>query len=775
MSVFQVSPSLLPSSSLSSLPLLLLQEAQFSIYTTPNTLFADFLPTFLASLPVQSNRDRILLDDTSNQQRRTASDDEFDDEEEVFAHKNIPGSDDDEDQDQEEYDSTPAQPKKKKERKPKPLPSTEPKGRFAKPARSSSSQSGSDSENDASDAEAASGSGSGSGSEDETWGTNANAYYARPSTRRARDDEEDGSGDEDLEERREMEDREARKLQRKGREAMSGGDFGLEDLGRLGAGLEEEEEEEEQRPAAPTEPLPTDAPSLLRHLERTAPETLALAREWGDIALRIPKLGEIIQLQQEEDPNHPSLGLTVLHYQTLLTYATTLAFYLHLASLPLDKRPTNLSSHPVLQRLVQLKAGLSGLENLDMGGDEDDSDEDEDDEDDLDSEFTSYGVMGGKGKDWDEDAQQLWEQERRGGLGLEDDELKELMADYLKGNGGARELAEEEEEEEDEDSELEEWETRELEKARKSATAGVKATKKEKKDKKREKKAAAAGASSSSSSSKPKKSIFPTLEEPTPSFANPTASTSKSRSSSSKPSTSSTSTSTLDDPHSESTTLSLADSSAKASARHSLRFHTSKIDSASARRSSARQGRMGGDEDIPYRNKQAGRDAALRKNAPKGAVGQDTDLDGAEWGEEDRKTARDVKGMDREMEGEGGEDMEGEDGYYQLVKKRKREEKEEKQDAYDEVRDASRITDDVTSGSGPRSLTRAILKNKGLTPHRNKAVRNPRVKKRMRFDKAKKQVSSMQAVYKGGQGALKGNYGGEATGISTVVKSRKFV
>jgi len=45
----------------------------------------------------------------------------------------------------------------------------------------------------------------------------------------------------------------------------------------------------------------------------------------------------------------------------------------------------------------------------------------------------------------------------------------------------------------------------------------------------------------------------------------------------------------------------------------------------------------------------------------------------------------------------------------------------------------------------------------------------------MRFDKAKKQVSSMQAVYKGGQGALKGNYGGEATGISTVVKSRKFV
>jgi U3 small nucleolar RNA-associated protein 3 len=54
-------------------------------------------------------------------------------------------------------------------------------------------------------------------------------------------------------------------------------------------------------------------------------------------------------------------------------------------------------------------------------------------------------------------------------------------------------------------------------------------------------------------------------------------------------------------------------------------------------------------------------------------------------------------------------------------------------------------------------------------------VRNPRVKKRQRFEKAKKQVSSRQAVYKGGQSALKGAYGGEATGISQVVKSRKFV
>ena len=43
---------------------------------------------------------------------------------------------------------------------------------------------------------------------------------------------------------------------------------------------------------------------------------------------------------------------------------------------------------------------------------------------------------------------------------------------------------------------------------------------------------------------------------------------------------------------------------------------------------------------------------------------------------------------------------------------------------------------------GQRSITRAILKNKGLTPKRGKSVRNPRVKKRQKFEKAKKRVSS---------------------------------
>ena len=81
--------------------------------------------------------------------------------------------------------------------------------------------------------------------------------------------------------------------------------------------------------------------------------------------------------------------------------------------------------------------------------------------------------------------------------------------------------------------------------------------------------------------------------------------------------------------------------------------------------------------------------------------------------------------------------------------------------------------DDEAAG-GPRAPTRAIMANKGLTPKRAKAVRNPRVKKRMRFEKAQRKVASQRAVYKGGLAATGGRYEGEKSGISKVVKSVKL-
>ncbi len=39
-------------------------------------------------------------------------------------------------------------------------------------------------------------------------------------------------------------------------------------------------------------PVPQDKQSLIRHLEKTSPETIALAHEWDDLIQAIAKTGE---------------------------------------------------------------------------------------------------------------------------------------------------------------------------------------------------------------------------------------------------------------------------------------------------------------------------------------------------------------------------------------------------------------------------------------------------------------------------------------------------
>lgn len=59
-----------------------------------------------------------------------------------------------------------------------------------------------------------------------------------------------------------------------------------------------------------TASLPQDKLSLLRHLEKTSPETLALARDWDDIVVTVVKAGErlkkfvkLLTLPIQSDPN----------------------------------------------------------------------------------------------------------------------------------------------------------------------------------------------------------------------------------------------------------------------------------------------------------------------------------------------------------------------------------------------------------------------------------------------------------------------------------------
>lgn len=73
--------------------------------------------------------------------------------------------------------------------------------------------------------------------------------------------------------------------------------------------------------------------------------------------------------------------------------------------------------------------------------------------------------------------------------------------------------------------------------------------------------------------------------------------------------------------------------------------------------------------------------------------------------------------------------------------------------------------------SGKRGVTYEIMKNKGLTPHRSKLNRNPRVKKREQHRKAVVARKGQVRDVVGGSGA----YGGELTGIkANIARSRKL-
>jgi len=143
-----------------------------------------------------------------------------------------------------------------------------------------------------------------------------------------------------------------------------------------------------------------------------------------------------------------------------------------------------------------------------------------------------------------------------------------------------------------------------------------------------------------------------------------------------------------DDTLGDATSLLDADASDKERRTKSLRFHTSKIASTSNRRAAARQQRLGGDEDVPYRDRQKARDAALRKNSSAAAQEGGEDLDGGEWSESDKKRAREVR--DEVGEDDAGGDDDGAGEYYDLVKRRKTEKIEEKEAAH-EARQAEKL------------------------------------------------------------------------------------
>ncbi|CAG0882106.1 unnamed protein product [Darwinula stevensoni] len=95
----------------------------------------------------------------------------------------------------------------------------------------------------------------------------------------------------------------------------------------------------------------------------------------------------------------------------------------------------------------------------------------------------------------------------------------------------------------------------------------------------------------------------------------------------------------------------------------------------------------------------------------------------------------------------------------------------EMEEVEEPLRKEARTTGEVDMGDEKRAITYEIAKNKGLTPHKKKELRNPRVKHRMKFRRAKirrrGQVREPRLELQ--------RYGGEISGIRAgVVKSVKI-
>ncbi|KAL1923775.1 uncharacterized protein VTP21DRAFT_8755 [Calcarisporiella thermophila] len=195
--------------------------------------------------------------------------------------------------------------------------------------------------------------------------------------------------------------------------------------------------------------------------------------------------------------------------------------------------------------------------------------------------------------------------------------------------------------------------------------------------------------------------------------------------------------------------MDMVDAEDKAQRKKSLRHYASKIDQAASKKTLNHK--YQGDVDIPYKD----RTRAVQQPSKKRT---ETELDDEEWDEVDFKDAAAAQHNNEESD---GEDM------YEAVASSKRAKLAAKRQAAAEWDAAHLAMYDDEAGQLPdgskRQVDYAILKNKGLTPHRRKEQRNPRVKHRKQFEKASKKLTSFKRVYKAPTGA----YGGEATGIKT--------
>ncbi|RMZ77639.1 hypothetical protein DV738_g4297, partial [Chaetothyriales sp. CBS 135597] len=199
----------------------------------------------------------------------------------------------------------------------------------------------------------------------------------------------------------------------------------------------------------------------------------------------------------------------------------------------------------------------------------------------------------------------------------------------------------------------------------------------------------------------------------------------------------------------------------KSRKKSSLRFYSSQIaQKANARKRASHL--AGGDDDLPYKEHRRDKETRLARESGKKA-----------------STSGQQDSFDSDSEGGAAPPAQDEaHKYYDSIVSAAEQKKSEKRARANAQAEAARqgaqvFEEEQVGPDGKRKITYAIQKNKGLAPKRKKEVRNPRVKKKMRYEQKMKKLGSIRVLYKGGE--AKGGYGGELTGIKTnLVKSIKL-
>ncbi|ODV93817.1 hypothetical protein PACTADRAFT_86870 [Pachysolen tannophilus NRRL Y-2460] len=203
------------------------------------------------------------------------------------------------------------------------------------------------------------------------------------------------------------------------------------------------------------------------------------------------------------------------------------------------------------------------------------------------------------------------------------------------------------------------------------------------------------------------------------------------------------------------------DAEEKKARKRTLRFYTSKID----QQQNKKDAKYTGDMDIPYKERLFERQQRLLSEAQKRGTekyGAGVDLDDNDYDSEEERESKQINEVDDES-------------YYNAIKGSKEAKKKLKIDNHKQAVKAAKegklaeLQENVDE-DGKRAINYQILKNKGLTPHRKKENRNSRVKKRLKYEKAKKKLNSIRSVFTGEQGPYAGEKTGIKKGLSRSVK-----